>query len=250
MNGCSPWFAHCHAVFLLGEATCAALPSANGKLPCRNIGEGTSETLTNLLRAVFDSVENAAYGCTMLKNGAQLRFPIKDSRGILLIAQGSAVTERLRQILAIRGISLEIQASLHLLEGGQQGLEIPVNKQLFRIGRRPDCDLQLASHVVSGHHCLIQKRSAGVILKDLQSSNGTFLNGERLDEADVELNDQDTIRVGHFLFEIRIFAALAAATGAGEQALNAWILEETSSRRKPATPYCPTAPDIDLSFVD
>jgi hypothetical protein len=39
---------------------------------------------------------------------------------------------------------------------------------------------------------------------------------------------------------------LAAQTGDGEKALNAFIVEETSPERRPASPFCPTDPDIDL----
>jgi hypothetical protein len=184
-------------------------------------------------------------GRKMLKNGAHLRYPIRDSRGTLLIAQGAVVTDRLRQILETRGIRLELQALLKLLEGGEAGLEIPINKSLFRVGRRPDCELQLASHVVSGYHCNIHKRRVGVFLEDLQSSNGTFVNRQKL-TGEIELNANDSIRVGYFLFTIDIYAALAADSGDGQKALSAFILEETSPKRRPASPYCPTEPDFNL----
>ena len=181
----------------------------------------------------------------MLKNGMQLRYPIRDARGTLLMGQGAVVTDRLHGILQTRGISLELQASMKVLEGGERGLEIPITKLLFKMGRRPDCELQLSSHVVSGYHCHLHKRRDGVFLEDLQSSNGTYVNGQRL-TGEAELNDNDCIRVGHFQFTMHIFAALAAQSGAGEKALSAWILEETSPKRRPASPYCPTEMDIDL----
>jgi pSer/pThr/pTyr-binding forkhead associated (FHA) protein len=181
----------------------------------------------------------------MLKNGAQLRYPIRDKRGLLLMVQGAVVTNRLRQILETRGISLELQASLKLLEGERAGVEIPIKTSPFKIGRLPDCELQLASPVVSKYHCHVHKRPDGVFLEDLQSMNGTFLNRQRL-TGETELNDNDSIRVGHFLFTVQIYAALAADSGVGEKVLNAWILEETSPKGQPASPYCPTDPDVDL----
>ncbi len=181
----------------------------------------------------------------MLKKGASLRYPIRDANGALLLAQGSLVNDRLREILQVRGISLEMQASLTLVEGGEAGLEIPINKPVFLIGRRPECDLQLASHVVSGCHCRIVKTLFEVMLSDRESSNGTFLNG-RLVTQEAELTDNDRIRIGHFTFSARIFAALAADTSAGELALKKWVLEGTSPKSKPASHYCRTEPDIDL----
>jgi pSer/pThr/pTyr-binding forkhead associated (FHA) protein len=167
---------------------------------------------------------------------------------MLLVGQGSLVTDRLRAMLGSRGISLEIQAALKVLEGGEAGLEVPVSKPRFKIGRRPDCELQLASQLVSGSHSCIHKRADGVFLEDLQSSNGTFLNRERLTEES-ELNDGDQIRIGSFVFTIQIFAALAAEAGAGERALQAWMVEELSPKRRPASPYGPTDPDIDLDAI-
>jgi hypothetical protein len=187
-------------------------------------------------------------GWNMLKEGAALRFPIRDARGVLLLAQGSLVNDRLRKVLEVRGISLEIQVSLKVLQGEQIGLEIQVNKPLFLLGRRPECDLQLASHVVSGHHCRIIKTKFEAILSDLNSSNGTFLNGRRL-ARETELNDNDQIRVGHFIFSTQIFAAMAADSNAGEMALKAWVLEETSATRKPTSQYSRTEADIDLDSL-
>jgi pSer/pThr/pTyr-binding forkhead associated (FHA) protein len=181
----------------------------------------------------------------MFNAGAALRFPVRDRNGLLLLAQGTLVNDRLRQILEMRGITLEVQASLRLLQGGQVGLEIPINKPIYTIGRRPECDLQLASHVVSGHHCRITLAKLAARLRDLAGVNGTFLNGQRLTE-ETELNDNDQIRIGHFVFETQIFAALAADSSAGEQALRAWVLEETNSNRQPSSPFCRTEPDIDL----
>jgi pSer/pThr/pTyr-binding forkhead associated (FHA) protein len=181
----------------------------------------------------------------MLNKGAILRFPIRDSQGLLLVSQGATVTDRLRALLETRGITVEIHACLKLVEGEKAGLEMPINKSLFKIGRRPDCDLQLASPVVSGYHCQIRKRAEGVFLEDLESNNGTFQNQKRLTEI-AELNDNDNIRIGHFVFSVQIYAALAADPGNGAKVLNAWILEEKNPRKRPATPYCPTEADIDL----
>ncbi len=184
----------------------------------------------------------------MFKAGTTLRYPIRDAQGVLLLGQGARVNDRLREILAVRGISLDIQVSLNVLQGGRIDLEIPVNKSLFRLGRRPDCDLQLASNDVSGHHCWIVQQKFDILIRDLDSSNGTFLNGKRL-TRESELTDGDQIRVGHFIFKTQIFAAMAADSAQSENALKVFVLEETSPTRKPASHYCRTEPDIDLDSL-
>ncbi len=73
----------------------------------------------------------------MFKPGTPIRFPIRDPQGVLLVSQGAIVTGRLHNLLETRGITLELQATLNLLEGEPAGLEIPITKPLFKIGRRP-----------------------------------------------------------------------------------------------------------------
>jgi hypothetical protein len=182
----------------------------------------------------------------MLEQGTPLQYPICDANGILLLAQGALINDRLRRILETRGISLEIRASLKVLEGGQVGLEIPVDKPFITFGRRPDCDLQLASRVVSGHHCKIIKAGFAVLLRDLGSANGTFVNGQRLTEV-AELRNSDHIRVGQFTFEMQILAALAADSNDGKAALKAWLLEEASPSRNPVSQFGRTETDVDLN---
>ena len=65
---------------------------------------------------------------------------------------------------------------------------IEINQEYFKIGRGKDNDLIISGNVVSLNHAQIEKD----ILKDCQSANGTFVNGERIEET--KLHDQDIIR--------------------------------------------------------
>jgi pSer/pThr/pTyr-binding forkhead associated (FHA) protein len=170
---------------------------------------------------------------------------LKDSRGVLLLAQGAEINDRLHAILQTRGMSLDIQACLRVVKGGPIDTEIPVLNDALRIGRRPDCDVQLPHALVSGHHCRVLKRERGVFLEDLRSRNGTFLNGQRL-KGETELSDGDAIQVADSVFSVRIFAALAADSQQGHEAIQAWVLEESASKRRSASPYCATEAEIDL----
>ena len=65
------------------------------------------------------------------------------------------------------------------------------------IGSRPDCDLVLRSRTVSGRHCRLSRDTAGFILEDLNSTNGTFFNGQRvLGSIPITLTPGDTIHLG------------------------------------------------------
>jgi len=83
-----------------------------------------------------------------------------------------------------------------------QRREIPLPAPTTVIGRRPDCNLQIPAKDVSRLHCQIAIEGGAVTLKDLGSTNGTYVNGERVDEA--VLRPGDKVRVGPVVFTVQI----------------------------------------------
>ena len=63
-------------------------------------------------------------------------------------------------------------------------------REHFTVGRDPQNHLCLNDPFISGRHARIEKRANGFVLRDLQSRNGTFLNGSRILEANLKVNDQ------------------------------------------------------------
>ena len=63
-----------------------------------------------------------------------------------------------------------------------------------RIGRSPDADFQISHPTVSSFHCELVLRESGVTVRDLESTNGTFVNDRRISEA--ELHEGETLRLG------------------------------------------------------
>ncbi|MEE0867771.1 MAG: FHA domain-containing protein [Clostridia bacterium] len=70
------------------------------------------------------------------------------------------------------------------------------------IGRSGKCSIAIADKFMSGKNSRIFKSSGKFYIEDLDSTNGTFLNGEELEDKAVELLDGDKISVGrvNFLF--------------------------------------------------
>jgi hypothetical protein len=66
---------------------------------------------------------------------------------------------------------------------GEDGASTRLNGQPLRIGRGPDNDLVISDVRVSRVHAVIEPDSKGWVLRDLQSTNGTYLNGERVKET-------------------------------------------------------------------
>lgn len=93
---------------------------------------------------------------------------------------------------------------VHRLEthgGERNGEMIRLEKSPFRIGSAEDNDLVLKSDVVSRHHAEIRIAENGETwLRDMGSSNGTFVNGERLKRQERMLMDLDGISIACFDF--------------------------------------------------
>ena len=104
-----------------------------------------------------------------------------------------------------------MHAVLKVMEGKQQGALIPLGKK-FLIGREEDCHLRPNSDLVSRHHCVFTVDEFTTRLRDLGSTNGTFVNGIRT-TGQVVLKSGDQVRIGKLLFEVVIDvpAVVAAA---------------------------------------
>lgn len=80
--------------------------------------------------------------------------------------------------------------------------ELVLEKDTTVVGRRPDSDLRVASQDVSRRHCEIAVAKGKVSVKDLGSSNGTYVNGKRVAESDLSAGDRLTI--GPLTFVVQI----------------------------------------------
>ncbi|MCB1735527.1 MAG: FHA domain-containing protein [Gammaproteobacteria bacterium] len=94
--------------------------------------------------------------------------------------------------------------SLRGVSGEYFGKTIPIERT-FTIGRAPDCELMLASKQVSRHHANISRIGTILVIDDLQSANGTFLNNHRItDQMELHEGDQIAFSKGErFLLTVR-----------------------------------------------
>src|SRR6266496_6756048 len=74
-------------------------------------------------------------------------------------------------------------AKLVLLSAGMTGRTHDLKVDKTTIGRVEDNMFQIAEPSVSSHHCEIVLRGADVVVKDLNSTNGSFINGEKVTES-------------------------------------------------------------------
>jgi phage tail-like protein len=105
-------------------------------------------------------------------------------------------------------VSIQIIAQLIVQTRGGETKIIPLQHPVLRIGRNPECDLQLNSAMVSRAHAEIRQGLRGAILTDLGSSNGTFIGDQRLLPNQPHLlADGTSFRIGAYQLTYRISAA-------------------------------------------
>lgn len=102
-----------------------------------------------------------------------------------------------------------LQANLKVVGGRHHGKMIPLATKKFLIGREQDCHLRPNSELISRHHCVFAVDDFSVRVRDLGSTNGTFVNDERV-RGEAALQSGDRIRVGKLDFELVIGEPVAA----------------------------------------
>ncbi len=95
---------------------------------------------------------------------------------------------------------MHVNLVLFKKDGTQKQFLLPSN--ITVIGRRHDCDLCIPLKLVSRRHCKLSKGNNNVKIRDLNSRNGTFLNGKRIQEAAVTAGDY--IGIGSLMFMLQV----------------------------------------------
>ena len=106
-------------------------------------------------------------------------------------------------------------AKLVVLSEGLTGLTCELKADKTTIGRLDDNAFQLSEPSVSSHHCEVFRRGTDIVVKDLSSTNGTFINGEKVAEA--PLKPGQILRLGHV--EMRLESGIPPAAAPAKKPL-------------------------------
>ena len=74
--------------------------------------------------------------------------------------------------------------------------DVQITKDKTTLGRRPYNDIVIDNLAVSGEHAVLQMVGADVFIEDLNSTNGTYINGKAIKKR--LLADNDTIEIGKY----------------------------------------------------
>ena len=97
-----------------------------------------------------------------------------------------------------------MRAQLIPLDGGPP---LELTKDLILVGRKEDCDLRLDHKSVSKQHCVLVKSDGVLLVRDLGSTNGTRVNGQRVRRAALLQNEQ--LSIASLKFRVHIGAGKA-----------------------------------------
>src|SRR5215510_7197645 len=104
-------------------------------------------------------------------------------------------------------------AKLVILSEGMTGRSHELNVEKTTIGRVEDNTFQIAEPSVSSHHCEVLMRGEEVVVRDLNSTNGTFINGEKVSES--ILKPGQTLRLGQIELKLDTGTGTATAPATG-----------------------------------
>ena len=91
---------------------------------------------------------------------------------------------------------------LVITAGAKEGLEVPLPDEFLTIGRSSESGLVVRDDYTSTNHARLIKSEKGWILEDLDSTNGTLLNGSRVTEP-MQIPLNTPITIGTTTFELR-----------------------------------------------
>ena len=89
-----------------------------------------------------------------------------------------------------------------MIEGHKVGQRYAISKKQGTIGRGPSNAIQVIDAEVSRVHCRYQIVENRLEVADLESANGTFVNGKTVEQCG--LNDGDRIKIGSTVFEVEV----------------------------------------------
>jgi pSer/pThr/pTyr-binding forkhead associated (FHA) protein len=92
-------------------------------------------------------------------------------------------------------------ASVTVIFGGQEQKTYPLDKSRMVVGREPKCEIHIDNLGISREHCAFSQRGEAFLVQDLNSSNGTYVNGKKITEH--FLNHDDEIIIGKYMLKFK-----------------------------------------------
>ena len=208
-----------------------ALPRHSGLLPAA-FRRASTALCALALNALAESVAATGRRPRLDKNGvrhAAAMLGFEFDQGALSTREEPLSREHIHEH---KQDELRIEAARLLVgSGGQLVAEVSLNRSRVVLGRDSSCDITLDSRYVSRYQNLFLQTAGGWLMIDLNSTNGSFVNGQKVREHMLE--DGDIIAVGNH--QLRFF-------GAGSRAARA---ETAATAVRPTLKVLPSGEDAE-----
>ena len=117
-------------------------------------------------------------------------------------ASGSAFTELIGQPGGAQQPASPVATRLVITEGSREGMEMPLGGGPITIGRSSESNVVIRDDYTSTNHARLDLRADGWLLTDLESTNGTFVDGQKV-TGPVIVAERTPITIGTTTFELR-----------------------------------------------
>lgn len=121
------------------------------------------------------------------------------------------------------------KCQLVFLDGPSKGKKLTLNRDRLSIGKREGNDILIQDKTVSRKHCEIVYESDAFLLRDCESTNGTFLNGSKVKEA--YLSPADVIKLGNTQMEFVVFDEKVSIEPSEKEAFGAMVGKSRKMRQ-------------------
>lgn len=133
------------------------------------------------------------------------------------------------------------------LEGGRP---VELGRDLTLVGRSQEADLKLDHKSVSKLHCVLVRKGDGLLVRDLGSTNGTRINGQRIRRG--SLVTDDLLNLAHYTFRIEIGdpSQKKKSPSSGQPEENATIISDYSGISHPQHQPIPSSNGSGMHYED
>ena len=146
-----------------------------------------SEQFLELLKFLFLALLYVFFIWVVIMSLLQLRKPKKPIRSLKKDKNEEALTATTYLL------TIEPQDT--------QGTEYPLEEEMF-LGRDEECEITISDSFTSHRHARIFLQENTLYLEDLTSTNGTFVNGEKIEKPHL-LEQRDRIQIGNTVLEVK-----------------------------------------------
>ena len=133
-----------------------------------------------------------------------------------------------------------IMSELIIQSGKLQGKRLVLPAKEMVVGRDDKCDLRIGSALVSRTHCTLKRTDQGIVVTDLQSQNGTYVNDLPISSPTL-LCEGDVLRIGSTLFSVPVtYKPKPVVEAPSDDDISQWLTNSGANNSGADTAVIPT----------